>query len=286
MTWTLPESWIPYWKAAMPLDVALIQMNSGPEIDANLNWAETQARAAARQGAQFILTPENTCHIRHPAAAKLQSAPAEEDHPALPRFGALAKELGVSILLGSISINLGDRIANRSYCFDPEGRIAASYDKIHLFDVALPGNENYKESDLVKPGDKAVIADLPFGKVGLTICYDIRFPHLYRALAQNGASIITVPAAFTVQTGQAHWKPLLQARAIETGCYILAPAQMGEHEGGRRTWGHSMVVDPWGKVETIAEDKPGILRTQLDLDRVAQVRMNVPSLQHDRAFTL
>ena len=268
------------------LDVALIQMNSGPEIDANLNWAETRMREAARQGARCILTPENTCHIRHPASAKLQSAPREEDHPALPRFSALAQELNVSILLGSISINLGDQIANRSYCFSPDGQIAGRYDKIHMFDVALANNETYKESDLVRPGGKAVIADMPFGKLGMTICYDLRFPHLYRTLAQNGASIIAVPAAFTVPTGQDHWETLLRARAIETGCFILAPAQTGEHEGGRRTWGHSLIVDPWGRIEAAAESEPGVVTAKLDLDKVNQVRASIPSLRNDRAFTL
>ena len=268
------------------VDVALIQMNSGPDIAENLDFAADGAARAAESGARFILTPENTCHIRHPASAKLQSAPREEDHPALPRFSTLARDFGVSIMLGSISINLGDRIANRSYVFAPDGAIAARYDKIHLFDVSLPGGENYKESDLVKPGDKAVLADLPFGRVGMTICYDLRFSDLFRLLAQQGASMIAVPAAFTVQTGMSHWETLLRARAIETGSYILAPAQTGEHEGGRRTWGHSMIVAPWGEIVAQAGCEPDILRASLDLSRVAQARAAVPSLKHGRAFTL
>ncbi len=269
------------------LSVALVQMNSGPQIADNLDIAETLIREAAGKGAEFILTPENTCHMRQPATSKLQSSPPEKDHQALPRFAALARELGVSILLGSVSVKVSeDKIANRSYCFDDKGGIVASYDKVHLFDVALANNETYKESALVRPGEKAVVADLPFGRIGFTVCYDLRFPHLFRTLAQAGASIITVPSAFTVPTGQAHWETLLRARAIETGCYILAPAQTGTHEGGRKTWGHSLVADPWGAVVAQAGDETGLVMAEIDLDKVAQARMAVPSLTHDRTFTL
>jgi predicted amidohydrolase len=267
------------------LDVALIQMTSGPDIGANLAMLEPMIRDAAGQGAQFILTPENTCHMRANAMDKLASSPGEAGHPALTLMAGLAKELQVHILLGSIAVKVSDdKIANRSYLFNSNGDIVAKYDKIHLFDVVLSGKESYKESRLVQPGAKPVNAETDFGKVGLTICYDVRFPYLYRALAKAGASIITVPSAFTVPTGQAHWETLLRARAIETGCFILAPAQTGEHEGGRRTWGHSLIINPWGGVIAQAGDKPDILTARLDLSEVEKARQAIPSLLHDRVL--
>ncbi len=265
------------------LDVALIQMTSGPDIEANMAAVEILIRRAADEGAQFILTPENTCHMRYPASKKLQSSPVESMHPMLFRMAALAQELNVGILLGSISVKVGDgRIQNRSYIFDTAGNIVAKYNKVHLFDAA-PGNERYTESMIVQAGSKAVVADMDFGKVGMTVCYDLRFPYLYRMLAKAGASILTVPSAFTAITGQAHWEPLLRARAIETGCFVLAPAQTGEHEGGRKSWGHSMVVNPWGTVVARAGVGPGVLKAQIDLSEVDDVRRSIPALMHDRA---
>ena len=268
------------------IDVALLQMTAGPVIADNLNAAEGMIRDAAAGGARFILTPENTCHMVFPMQEKLRTTPVEADNPIVKRFSELARELNVTILLGSIAVKVAaNTIQNRSYLFNAKGDIVAKYDKIHLFDVSLPNGELYKESALVQPGGDAVVADAGFAKIGMTICYDIRFAQLYRMLAKAGASIITVPSAFTVPTGQAHWETLLRARAIETGCYILAPAQTGEHAGGRLTWGHSMVVDPWGAVVAQGGSEVGIITARLDLSAVEKARQSVPSLLHDRDFS-
>lgn len=268
------------------LNVALIQMNSGAEVSANLKTAEAMIRQAAGQGAKFICTPENTCHILSPQDRKLASCSDEQNHPALPLFAELAKELGVWILVGSLGIKVSpDKIANRSYLFGVNGDIVAKYNKIHLFDVDLPTGESHRESKVVQAGDKAVIAPTLFGGVGMSICYDLRFAALYRFLAQNGASILTVPAAFTVPTGQAHWEVLLRARAIETGSFVLAPAQCGTHDGGRKTYGHSMIIDPWGVVLAEGGDEVGIISVTLDLSAVSRARNAIPALQHDRGFS-
>lgn len=267
----------------MTFKAACIQMTSSADIAENLAYAEDKVREAAANGAQLIVTPENTCHIVMPAISKLKSAPYEQDHPALPKFKNLAKELGVWIMLGSIAIKLSDtKLSNRSYLFSPAGDVAAQYDKIHLFDVQLLTGEVHRESDLIAPGDKPVMADTPLGKIGMSICYDVRFAPLYRALAKQGAEILTVPSAFTVPTGQAHWEVLLRARAIETGSYVIAAAQTGEHMGGRRTYGHSLIVSPWGEVLADAGDAPGIIYADIDLARVAQARAAIPALTHDR----
>ncbi len=269
----------------MMLKAACLQLTAGPDIAANLKDAATLIRDAASQGARFIATPENTCHIRMPATEKLMSSPVEEKHPALPLLSELAQETGAWILLGSISVKISDdKIANRSYLFNDKGAIAAMYDKIHLFDVDLAGGEVYRESTTVQPGKKSVLADTPWGRVGLSICYDVRFPHLYRTLAQGGANILAVPAAFTVPTGKAHWETLLRARAIENGAFVLAPAQCGTHEGGRGTYGHSLIIGPWGDILAQGGDAPGIIMADLDMDAVAKARQSVPSLQHDRPY--
>ncbi|NCC21749.1 MAG: carbon-nitrogen hydrolase family protein [Alphaproteobacteria bacterium] len=270
------------------LKIALLQMTSGPDIAENLKAAEEMVREAAAQGARFILTPENTCHMRSPQSEKLKSAPVEAGHPAIGRFSSLAQEMGVWLLTGSLSIRLEgeERIANRSYLFDDTGKTVATYDKIHLFDVDLPTGETHRESDLVRPGDAAVVAQSSWGGIGLTICYDLRFPHLYRALAKAGAKILTVPAAFTVPTGQAHWETLLRARAIENGAFVLAPAQTGEHQGGRKTYGHSLAVGPWGEVLADGGDAPGIALAELNLADVDKARQSIPALRHDRPFDL
>ena len=268
------------------LKAALLQLNSGPDIAENLAVAADMVRSAAAGGAQFILTPENTCHIRSPQLEKLRSSPAAEGHPATALFAELARELGVWIMAGSVSVRLaGDKIANRCYLFDANGGIAAKYDKIHLFDVDLPTGERHRESDVVAPGDFAVVADTPWGGVGLTICYDLRFAYLFRALAQKGARIIAVPSAFTVPTGQAHWETLLRARAIETGSFILAPAQCGVHEGGRRTYGHSLVIGPWGEVMADGGEGLGIVSVTLDLTATDKARAAIPALSHDRPYS-
>lgn len=269
------------------LNVALVQMTSGPDIDANLKTAGDMIRVAALDGAQFIQTPENTCHMRFPATEKLKTAKAEGDHPALPYFSDLARDLGVWIHVGSIAVKVAeDKMANRGYIFAANGDIAARYDKIHLFDVDLPTGETHRESAHIVPGDKAVVVDTPFGKIGMGICYDLRFAPLFRALAQGGARILTVPAAFTVPTGLAHWESLLRARAIETGSFVLAAAQCGTHEGGRMTYGHSLVVDPWGKVLAEGGDAPGLITATLNLADSEKARSAIPALRHDRNFNV
>lgn len=268
--------------------VALLQLNAGPDIAENIIAAETLIREAAAQGARFILTPENTCHIRRPATEKLKSARAMEGHPVVTRFAALAQELGVWILIGSISVLLPEqKILNRSILIDANGDIVADYDKIHLFDVDLPTGEIHRESAVVKPGEKATVADTPWGKVGMTICYDLRFASLFRALAKAGAAILTVPSAFTVPTGQAHWHTLLRARAIENGAFVLAPAQVGTHEGDRKTYGHSLIIDPWGTILAEGDgENIGIVMAELDLNAVKTARKSIPALLHDREYSM
>lgn len=269
------------------IKVACIQMNSGPEIEANLAEAEIYIREAARQGAEFIATPENTCHMVSPQSEKIKTASIEDNHPAYIFFSALAKELGVWILAGSVAVKVAeDKIANRSLLFNAAGDIVAKYDKMHLFDVDLAGGETYRESDIVQAGDKAVTVDTPLGMMGLSICYDLRFPYLYRDLAHRGAKILTIPAAFTVPTGRAHWEPLLRARAIENGAFVFAPAQCGEHHGGRKTYGHSMIIGPWGDI--LAEmngEETGVLMADIDLAEVDKARAAIPSLKHDRQYS-
>ena len=264
---------------------ACVQMNSAAEIAPNLESADKFIRAAASAGAQFIMTPENTTLIEPNRARALAKTPAEESHPGVPHFSALAKELGVWLLIGSLPVRADDkRLANRSFLFDAAGKTVARYDKIHMFDVDLPNGETYRESNGVRPGEQAVVAATPWGGLGLTICYDVRFSYLHRALAHAGAVMLTVPAAFTVPTGQAHWHVLLRARAIETGCFVFAPAQTGEHAEGRRTYGHSLIISPWGEVLADAGEEPGFITADIDLEQVHKARAMVPALRHDREF--
>lgn len=267
--------------------VAGVQLNASPEISENTKIVEDQVREAAGQGAKLIVTPENTCHMVFPQGKKLDTAPAEDAHGLLSRAQELAQELDVWLLLGSLSIKVQeDKIANRSFMISDKGEIVARYDKIHLFDVDLAGGESYRESKNVQGGDKAVLADTPWGKVGMTICYDVRFPHLYRTLAHAGASILTVPAAFTVPTGKAHWHTLLRARAIENGAFVIATGQCGTHAGDRLTYGHSLIINPWGEVIAEAGEQPEIIYADLDMDEVTKARESIPALQHDRPFEL
>jgi len=265
--------------------IALIQTNSGRNVAPNLAAVGEQVRQAAGAGARFVLTPENVAMLEPVRAQALGKSAPEASHAAIPFFADLARALGIHLLAGSFAIKREDGLlANRSYLFDDKGRVAARYSKIHMFDVDLPNGERYRESSSFAPGEAAVLAPSPFGPIGLTICYDLRFPHLYRALAQAGAAILTVPSAFTVVTGEAHWHVLLRARAIETGCFVLAPAQTGTHAEGRRTYGHSLAVAPWGEILGDAGTDTGILYAELDLARIADARARVPSLQHDRPF--
>lgn len=266
--------------------IACVQMTSGPNIAVNLAVAEEKIRAAAAQDAVFVSTPENTDFMMASREAKFAAAYTAETHPAFVQFTALARELGITILIGSVAIKAGgDKLKNRSILFRPDGGYV-TYDKIHLFDVDLPSGESRRESDMMDAGTQTVVAECPLGKIGLTICYDVRFPHLYRTLAHNGATIMTVPAAFTVPTGQMHWETLLRARAIENGAYVIAAAQCGEHDGGRKTYGHSMVIDPWGRVVAEAGEVPTILYADIDMTEVEKFRAAIPSLRHDRDFTI
>lgn len=272
----------------MILKAGLIQLNAKPSIDDNMMEAESLIRAAAGDGATFITTPENTCRMRAKPEDKWAASFEERDHPAVKFYAGLAKQLRVNLLVGSISsIRVeGDKLANRSYLFGMNGETIATYDKIHMFDVDLPNGDKYRESDSNAPGDRAVIADMDGVKVGMSVCYDVRFPHLYRMLAKEGAQILTVPAAFTVPTGQAHWEVLLRARAIENGAFVVAPAQVGTHEGGRATYGHSMIISPWGEIlMEIQSDSAFYAVVDLDLDAVSKARGAIPSLLNERFFT-
>jgi predicted amidohydrolase len=266
--------------------VGLVQMRSGVEIDANVADADRLIRQTADEGAAFVATPETTHLVEKNADRLFEKLRAPEDESAIPHFAALARELGITLLIGSLALKTGARRAvNRSHLFGPDGQLIATYDKIHMFDVGLGAGETYSESTNYDAGGTAVLADIPDARLGLTICYDVRFPYLYRSLAQAGAQILTVPAAFTRPTGKAHWDILLRARAIETGSYVLAPAQGGQHADGRKTWGHSLIVGPWGEVvAALDHDEPGILLADLDLAKVTAARTRIPALRHDREF--
>lgn len=251
----------------------------------NVKIASAFIREAAGGGAQFVATPENTCLMAPDGGAKIEKTFPENEDPALPVFCALAAELSIVLLIGSLAIKTSEtKTANRSYLIGPDGNIIARYDKIHLFDVELPSGESYRESNTVEAGDKAVIAALPWGKVGLSVCYDLRFPHLYRALAKAGANILTVPSAFTQTTGRAHWELLVRSRAVENGCFVLAPAQGGLHANGRKTYGHSLIVSPWGEILADGGTEPGIITADADLAEIGAVRARLPSLRHDRDY--
>ena len=267
--------------------VACVQNCAGTETDPNLRDCAELVREAAGRGAEFILLPEYFTGLDIQGHILIPEAFAEADHPALPLFAGLAQEHRAWILLGSLAITLdGGAIANRSYLLDPAGAIAARYDKIHLFDVDLAGGESYRESATIAPGGCATVADLPWGRVGLSVCYDLRFAQLYRALAKAGADFLTVPAAFTKTTGQAHWHVLLRARAIETGCFVFAPCQYGVHAGDRATYGHSLIIDPWGQVLADGGEERGVVVAEVDPAAVARARAMIPALQHDRSFDL
>jgi predicted amidohydrolase len=266
---------------------ALVQLRSGRSVDANLDVAERLIRRAAQGGAIYVQTPENTALMELKPELTLQAAQTEQASAALERLRALARELGIYLHVGSLAIKLdAERVANRSYLIGPDGEIAARYDKLHLFDVDLAHGESHRESATCRPGAKAVVVDLPFGRLGLSICYDLRFPQLYRALATAGAEFIAVPAAFTRQTGEAHWHVLIRARAIETGAFVLAASQGGLHENGRATYGHSLIVSPWGEVLAEAGEDPGVIFAEVDLAAAAEARARIPALKHGREFEI
>ncbi len=268
-----------------PFTLACVQTNAGNDMAANIAAAGALARQARAQGAELIALPECVAMMESDFQRIRATAAPEDSHPALAAFQALAAELAAWLLVGSLTVETGtDRAANRSFLIDDTGGLVARYDKIHMFDVDLPGGESYRESKRYRPGEAAVLAATPWGALGLSICYDLRFPQLYRALAAAGAAFLAVPSAFTRQTGQAHWHVLLRARAIETGCYVFAPAQCGEHPGRRLTYGHSLIVGPWGEVLADGGETPGIVTAVIDPERVAQARARIPSLSHDRPF--
>lgn len=266
--------------------VGLLQLTSTADRGASTEAALVLIKEAAAAGAQFVLTPEGTPFLAARREETLALACAEADDPSLPRFQAAAKNAGVWLLIGSIPLRdgAGDKLVNRSFLIAPDGAIIARYDKIHLFDVDLGAGRTYRESDTYRAGDKAVLADGPWGRLGMTICYDVRFPHLYRDLGRAGATLIAVPSAFTKWTGEAHWHVLLRARAIETGAFILAPAQVGDHGGGRLTYGHSLIVGPWGEVLADAGETPGLVIADLDLHLVEEARRKVPAWSWDQPY--
>jgi predicted amidohydrolase len=265
--------------------VGLVQMCAGRTVDCNIAAATELIRAAARGGAQYVQTPEMTNILELDRERLLAAIKPEADDPGVTQFRFLARELGIWLHVGSLAL-VGERgrPVNRSLLISPEGRIDARYDKIHMFDVDLPGGESYRESANYEPGREAVVATLPWGQLGMTICYDLRFPQLHRALAKAGARFLAVPAAFTKPTGLAHWHTLLRARAIENQCYVFAAGQGGCHENGRETFGHSLVISPWGEVLAEADVQPAVTFADVELQRLEDVRRQVPSLRHDRPF--
>ncbi len=274
---------------------ALVQMCSGRDVTRNLEDATSLIRQAASGGAHYVQTPEVTTLMELDRDKLLVAARKEEGNPAIAHFRSLARELKIWLHIGSMPVllpaveNNGEavtKLANRSYLISPEGRVTARYDKIHMFDVELANGETYAESANYEPGRDAVIADTPWGGLGMTICYDLRFPHLHRTLAKSGAAFIAIPAAFTRPTGIAHWHTLIRARAIETQCFVFAAAQGGTHEHGRQTFGHSLIVSPWGEILAEAAVEPTVIFADIDVEQVAQVRARIPALKHDRPFSI
>jgi predicted amidohydrolase len=264
---------------------ACVQMTSEREFEPNIRAASDLVRRARDAGAEFIMTPEITGMFEPKRDRHLAKATDEAANPVLGVFRDLARETGAWLLLGSTPIRIeAERLANRSFLLAPDGAVAARYDKIHMFDVDLKNGESYRESALYRPGETPVLAALPWGTLGMTVCYDLRFPYLYRALAQAGADFLSIPAAFTVPTGKAHWHVLQRARAIENGCFVFAPAQWGEHAEGRKTFGHSLIVDPWGEVLADAGEGVGFVTAEIDTAKIAEARRMVPALRHDRAI--
>ena len=273
--------------ASSPLRVACVQMRSGLDRAANTKDATALIKEAAGQGAKFIATPEMTNVVDRKGSRLLANLPEEAGLEEISAFSDAAKENSVWLLIGSVAVKSRERAANRSFLFAPDGSIVARYDKIHMFDVDLPGGESWKESKIYAPGEHAVTVKAEIAQIGLSICYDVRFPLLYRSMAQNGAEILCVPAAFTAQTGRAHWKTLLSARAIENGAFMVAPAQGGVHEDGRETWGHSVIIGPWGETLGEAEhDEPGVVIADIDLAAVHEARQRIPNLALEQKFEI
>ncbi len=268
-----------------PFRLACVQLNASSDPDETVAAASDLIGAAVERGARFVSLPECAAMIEPDRVALDRKVTTVADTAALKAYAGIAAERSVWLHVGSLAVRAEDgRIANRTFLIDPAGRTVATYDKIHMFDVDLDGGETYRESETYRPGDAAAVADLPWGRLGLTICYDVRFPALYAHLAEAGADFIGVPSAFTRTTGRAHWHVLLRARAIETGCWVFAAAQCGDHAAGRQTYGHSLIVDPWGAVVAEAGDEPGVILADIDPAKVAEARRSVPSLANARAF--
>jgi predicted amidohydrolase len=272
---------------ATPFKAACIQFSARPEVERNLETSLRLTREAAAAGAKLVCLPEYCSGVATDGGDLAPTAAPEAAHPFLAAYGGVARELAVWVLLGSMGIALpGERIANRGYLIDPAGRISARYDKIHLFDVDLGDGHAYRESATISPGASAVVADTPWGGLGLSVCYDLRFPQLYRALAKAGAIMLAVPAAFTRMTGRAHWHVLARARAIENGAYVLAPNQHGTLAGGSECFGHSLIVDPWGEVLADGGEEEGVVIAEIDPAAVSDARRRIPALTHDRDFAV
>ena len=267
--------------------VGLIQMRSGRDPQANLNAVLAAIDQAKRAGADYVQTPEMTNVLESSRDRLFANIVADENDPTLATLREVARKLAIYVHIGSLAIKASpEKAVNRSFLIDRKGDIAARYDKIHMFDVDLAGGESYRESNTYRAGELAVVADLPWGRLGLTVCYDLRFPALYRALAEAGASFFSIPSAFTRQTGEAHWHVLLRARAIENGCFVFAAAQGGKHESGRETFGHSLIIDPWGRILAEGGTEPGVVLAEIDPAEVAAARAKIPSLHHGRRFEL
>ena len=267
--------------------VGLIAMRSGRDPRGNLDAVLAAIDEAKHAGADYLQTPEMTNVMEVKRDRLFANIFPDESDPTLATLREVARKLGIYVHIGSLAIKASpDKAVNRSFLIDRSGEIAARYDKIHMFDVDLAGGESYRESNTYRPGELAVIADLPWGRLGLTVCYDLRFPALYRALAEAGASFLAIPSAFTQQTGEAHWHVLIRARAIENGCFVFAAAQGGKHENGRETYGHSLIVDPWGRVLAEGGTEPGVVMAEIDPAAAAAARAKIPSLRHGRRFEL
>jgi len=267
---------------------ACVQMRADVQIKPSVDQAIALIREAARAGAQYVQTPEMT-NILQPERPKFFEAIRSEDQDtSIPLFQAEAMQLGIWLHIGSLAIRIGERqAANRGYVISPDGEVVAAYDKIHMFDVDLPNGQTYRESAAYVPGDVAVMADLPWARLGVTICYDLRFPNLYRTLAEQGAGIMAIPSSFTVPTGEAHWHVLMRARAIENGAFVIAAAQGGQHACGRATYGHSLIVDPWGRILAEADhDEPAVILAEIDPAKIGETRGRIPSLANGRMFSL
>ena len=266
---------------------AMVQMRTGLLPEPSLEQGVKLIRDAAQQGANYVQTPEVSNMMQLNRKALFEHLATEEDDVSLKTYRALARELKIYLHIGSLALRFSpEKAVNRSFLIGPDGSVRASYDKIHMFDIDLPGGESYRESANYQPGETAVVCDLPWGRIGLTICYDLRFPALYRALAEAGASFLTVPSAFTRKTGEAHWHILLRARAIETCCFVFAAAQAGLHENKRETYGHSLIIAPWGEILAEGGVEPGVVVAKIDPSRVEAARNSVPSLQHGRRFSV